>query len=396
MAKQPNFKTYGLALQGGGALGAYHVGAYQALQEFDILPDMVSGISIGAINSALIAGNPPEERLEKLRKFWHTISWPDMAQFLPLSIPSVRELYNFASGMTAAMIGQPHFFTPRFLPPLFAPPGTSDATSYSDTSELRKTLLNLIDFDLINRREKPRLFLGVVDVLSGEPEFFDSYLRAEGDKIGPEHVMASGALPPGLPAIRVNGKLYYDGGCASNTPVKALLDLRLEYDTLIFMVDLFDPVGPEPKTIFDVASRQAEIQYASRSWKNIRHLQKRHYLNRQLALAGQSSESQQTDGYRPIHLDIVQLIMSRVATDSSSRNHEFSRISIEERMEAGCKLMRAVLKHRIWEKLDDLETDYGAIIYQVRATPDNMMNVQCYGPEDHKPAIKILPPLPLD
>ena len=186
-----------LVLQGGGALGAYQAGAYAALSEGGIEPDWIAGVSIGAINAALIAGNRPELRVQRLGEFWHRIS--EIApHMLPAGFEAMRPLMNPMSAASAFMFGVPGFFSPRSVPPFLAMDGNAEALSFYDTAPLRVTLEELADFDLINSG-RVRLSLGSVNLRNGNSVYFDNRKQ----RIGPEHVMASGALPPGFPPVEV-------------------------------------------------------------------------------------------------------------------------------------------------------------------------------------------------
>ncbi len=249
-----------LVLQGGGALGAYQGGAYEALATAGIEPDWVAGISIGAVNSAIIAGNPPARRVQRLRQFWELVS-------SRLTLPPIasdnnsRKLFNETSAALVASTGAPGFFDPRYPPAVFMPPGTIQAISIYDTSALRGTLLDLVDFDLLNSGPT-RLSVGAVDVASGNFRYFDS----ASDKIGPEHIMASGALPPGFPPVEIDGQFYWDGGLVSNTPMQYVLDGGgPRTDMCVFQIDLFSAKGPVPETLFDLAQREKEIRFSSRT-----------------------------------------------------------------------------------------------------------------------------------
>ena len=227
-----------MLLQGGGALGAYQAGVYEALAEHGIEPTWIAGISIGAINSAIIAGNPAGERVAKLREFWESVTtgsaiWGGWLPHTPLAV-SLRAAVNQLSAGEVLARGVPGFFSPRLLPPPLQPSGTPGATSWYDTGTLRKTLEHLVDFDRINRREM-RLSIGAVNVRTGNFAYFDN----ASDRIGPEHVMASGALPPGFPAVEIDGEHYWDGGMVSNTPLDWVLSAPSELDTLVFQVDLW-------------------------------------------------------------------------------------------------------------------------------------------------------------
>src|SRR6201991_4346546 len=231
-----------LVLQGGGALGSYQAGAFQALCYNGFEPEWVAGISIGAINSAIIAGNEPEKRVGRLKEFWDMVSQP--VSWNPV-VPGdrARSLFNETSAAIIATFGVPGFFTPRFPPAPLWPPGTTDALSYYDTTPLKKTLEQLVDFDRIHDL-KTRLSVGGVGVTSGNFKYFDNHeFKKLGKKIGPEHIMASGALPPGFPSVVIEGEHYWDGGIASNTPLDFVLDEETGRDLLIFQVDLFSARG---------------------------------------------------------------------------------------------------------------------------------------------------------
>ena len=261
---RPPFECIALLLQGGGALGAYQAGVYEALTEADLHPDWIAGVSIGAINAALIAGNAPEARVDKLRAFWERVTakhcggWSERL-FLAKG-DAARQWQNQISANLALVSGAPGFFAPRFPAPWLHPPGTMEATSFYDTSRLRLTLEQLIDFDRINARPM-RFSVGAVNVRSGNFVYFDT----ETHTIGPEHIMASAALPPAFPAVEIEGEQYWDGGLVSNTPLQWIIDSHPHRDTLAFQVDLWNARGEPPRTIAEVSTRQKEIQYSSRT-----------------------------------------------------------------------------------------------------------------------------------
>jgi NTE family protein len=266
--QRPPFDCIALVLQGGGALGAFQAGVYQALAEANLKPDWIAGISIGAINAALIAGNAPEVRLEKLRAFWEQVT--TQLLFDPFGIGHYwlrGDLgHVFLNGLRAGatiLEGAPGFFKPRLVPPYLSPPGTIEATSWYDTAPLRSTLERLVDFDRINSGEM-RFSVGAVNIRTGNFVYFDSTTHT----IRPEHVMASGALPPGCPAVEVDGELYWDGGLVSNTPLQWVVAGDTRQDTLAFQVDLWSARGELPSDLNDVTSRQKEIQYSSRTRAN--------------------------------------------------------------------------------------------------------------------------------
>jgi NTE family protein len=284
---RPPFECIALVLQGGGALGAYQGGVYQALSEAKLEPDWIAGISIGAINAALIAGNPPEKRVEKLRAFWEGITAPTGIGVLDLMQQywrgdQARSFFKIkASG--ALIQGAPGFFTTRVPPPFLFPAGTIEATSYYDTSQLRGTLEGLIDFDYLNAG-KMRFSVGAVNVRSGNFVYFDSTTRT----IKVEHIMASGALPPGFPAVEVDGELYWDGGLISNTPLQWVTsggETAERHDTLAFQVDLWSSRGDAPTDLAEVIMREKEIQYSSRTRSNTDNFKRLQTVRRTLAEA---------------------------------------------------------------------------------------------------------------
>src|SRR5947209_8468804 len=256
-----------LVLQGGGALGSYQAGAYQSLCGYGFEPDWVAGISIGAVNAAIIAGNEGQTRVKRLKEFWEMVSAPVPWKQIGKSDHS-RELFNSSSAALIATFGVPGFFVPRLPPAPLWPPGSPQAQSYYDTAPLKKTLERLVDFDRINDL-KTRLSVGAVGVTSGNFKYFDNYeFKKLGKKIGPEHIMASGALPPGFPSIVIEGEHYWDGGIASNTPLDFVLDAEIDRDLLIFQVDLFSARGDLPNSLLEATEREKDIRFSSRTRMN--------------------------------------------------------------------------------------------------------------------------------
>src|SRR6266702_5385921 len=243
-----------LVLQGGGALGSYQAGAFQALCHAGFEPEWVAGITIGAINAAIIAGNDSETRVDRLKEFWEMVSSP--VSWNPVKAGDrARSLFNETSAALIATFGVPGFFTPRIPPAPLWPPGSPQSQSYYDTAPLKKTLERLVDFDRINDL-KTRLSVGAVGVTSGNFKYFDNYeFKKLGKKIGPEHVMASGALPPGFPSVIIEGEHYWDGGLVSNTPLQWVVDSEPRRDTLGFQVDLWSAHGEFPRNMFEVMTR---------------------------------------------------------------------------------------------------------------------------------------------
>ena len=250
-------KKVGLVLQGGGALGSYQAGVYEALASSEYLPDWVAGISIGAINAAIIAGNPLENRLERLRSFWDEITAP--TSLWPCASAGSWAIWQQKAGaLTALMFGQPGLFTPRTWLEWFAP---CNLVSYYDTSVLKGTLERLVDFNRINNAGDVRLSVGAVNVRTGQFSYFDSANM----KIRPEHIMASGALPPGFPPIEIDGEHYWDGGLFSNTPLEYVLDYSPRRSRLTFQIDMFQAEGRLPTNLNEVAEREKDIRYSSRT-----------------------------------------------------------------------------------------------------------------------------------
>lgn len=268
----PPYETVALVLQGGGALGAYQAGVYQGLHEAGIRPNWISGISIGSINAAIIAGSPEDERVARLRGFWESICrpagfasvpWGDMlaGMFEGISLGFGSSAMNGQlSAFQALVSGQPGFFKPRFPPPYWAHDKGAAATSFYDTAPLAATLRQYVDFDLLNAGAV-RASFGVVNVRSGNFAYFDSQTHT----LGPKHIMASGALPPGFPSVEIDGEHYWDGGVVSNTPLAQVLSSDTLRDTLAFQVDLWPARGDLPVTLAQVAERQKDIQYSSRT-----------------------------------------------------------------------------------------------------------------------------------
>src|SRR5882762_10178488 len=355
-----------LVLQGGGALGAYQAGVYQALQEGGIEPDWVCGVSIGAINSAIIAGNPPEHRLEKLRTFWERITARKVWHYTPDG-DIYRKARNLASSFMTTTLGQPGFFKPHEVNPWFSPAGAKTATSYYDTSPLRETLLELVDFDLINAR-KIHFAVGAVNVLPGNFLYFDN----KKEVIAPEHVMASGALPPALPMVKIGTDHFWDGGIVSNTPLQHLLDQEDRLNTLIFQVDLFSARGALPRDIQDVAARHKDIMYSSRTRYNTDVYRKTHNLKARLLKAlAKIPEHQLSDDERQImaglgHLPeiaILQLIYQQKAYEGDAKDHEFSGTSMREHWMSGFEDTKRTMKRREWTMMP--EEGMGIVIHDV-------------------------------
>jgi NTE family protein len=345
-----------LVLQGGGALGAYQAGAYQALAEAHIEPDWVAGISIGAINAAIIAGNEPQDRVAKLTSFWQTIGveFP-MDSIMPKHLSSGRE-FKQASSLWSIMLGVPGFFTPRFPVPWLQKYGSDEAASFYDTHQLKQTLLRFVDFDRINEG-KTRLSVGAVDVESGNFRYFDNQEPGRTWTFGPEHVMASGALPPGFPSIEIDGRHYWDGGLVSNTPLQQVLIRGAAVDTVVFQVDLFNSHGEIPGNLEEVEERRKDITYSSRTRMITDAFLERHKLRRSIAtllekLPADALDGEERDELSGMSADysvtLIHLIHRSKNRAIHSKDYEFSRVSMHQHWEAGIEDGRKALKAEDW------------------------------------------------
>jgi NTE family protein len=340
------FECVALLLQGGGALGAYQGGVYEALAESNIHPDWIAGISIGAINGAIIAGNPPNSRVDRLREFWTQVTssaawdWTNNP-FVDFSrSDDTRNLLNQISANLAASFGSTGFFSARPLMPWLQPGGTLEATSFYDTKSLRGTLERLVDFDRINAG-MTRFSAGAVNVRTGNFAYFDSTTHT----IKPEHVMASGALPPGFPAVEIEGEQYWDGGLVSNTPLQWVIESNpRRQDTLAFQVDLWSARGQPPRNMAEVATRQKEIQFSSRTRASTDQFKNVHRVQRALAdllrrLPADLGGNDDLELLKSVASDkvynIVQLIYRAQNYEGPSKDYEFSRLSMQDHWRAG-------------------------------------------------------------
>jgi NTE family protein len=355
-AKIPAKAQRVLVLQGGGALGSYQAGAYQALCHFDFEPEWIAGISIGAINAAIIAGNPREKRVGRLKEFWEMVSAP--VPWNPVTKSDRgRSLFNETSAALIATFGVPGFFTPRFPPAPLWPQGSPQSQSYYDTAPLRKTLERLVDFDRINDL-KTRLSVGAVSVTTGNFKYFDNFeFKKLGKKIGPEHIMASGALPPGFPSIVIEGEHFWDGGVASNTPLDYVLDAEITNDLLIFQVDLFSARGPLPVSLLEAAEREKDIRYSSRTRMNTDKNREVHNARKALReLMGKLPDYLKNDPSVEIlckaakenTVTVVHLIYRTKNYESSSKDYDFSHVGMVEHWEAGVRDVHLSMRHKEW------------------------------------------------
>jgi NTE family protein len=360
-----------LVLQGGGALGSYQAGAYQALCQHDFEPDWVAGISIGAVNAAIIAGNAREKRVERLKEFWDLVSAPVPWQPLPAGDRS-RSLFNETSAALIAAFGVPGFFRPRIPPAPLWPQGTPQSQSYYDTTPLRATLEHLVDFDRINDL-KTRLSVGAVSVTSGNFKYFDNFeFRKLNKKIGPEHIMASGALPPGFPSVEVDGEHFWDGGIASNTPLDYVLDAEIQNDLLIFQVDLFSARGSLPASLLEAAEREKDIRFSSRTRMNTDKNRQVHNARKALReLIGKLPDYLRNDPSVEIlssaakenTVTVMHLIYRSKNYETSSKDYDFSHVAMVEHWRAGERDVNISMRHKDW--LERSQSDETMITYDL-------------------------------
>lgn len=344
-------KKVALVLQGGGALGSYQAGVYEALSSSPYQPDWLAGISIGAINAALIAGNAPPRRVERLRAFWERITEPPALWplWLDETVAAFAGDHRPVGAVNAMFFGQPGFFQPRSVPEWFLGPRP---TSYYDTSALRQTLEELIDFDRINSKET-RLSVGAVNVETGNFVTFDNAT----DVIGPEHIMASGALPPGFPAICIDDEYYWDGGLVSNTPLHHVLTSVPRRSRITFQVDLFASAGRLPDNLEEVSEREQDIRYSSRTRAVTNQMRQMHDLRHNInslleKLPPELRALPEADFLYQFGcvttMDIVQLVYRPRQTQGRARDFEFSRRTMQERWAQGHADAMATLAASPW------------------------------------------------
>ncbi|RWE79225.1 MAG: patatin-like phospholipase family protein [Mesorhizobium sp.] len=352
---RPSFGCIALLLQGGGALGSYQAGVYEALAEADLHCDWVAGISIGAINAAIIAGNAPDQRVTRLKAFWEAVSANPLLEWFvgcgaPLPTGDVARGLLSQIGSTSALLGgAAGFFSPRLLVPWLYPDGTIEATSYYETKQLKATLERLVDFERINSGEM-RFSIGAVNVRTGNFVYFDNTTHV----IRPEHVMASGALPPGFPPVEIDGEFYWDGGLISNTPLQWVAESTPRQDTLAFQVDLWSAQGEIPRNIAEVTTRQKEIQYSSRTRANTDQFKRVQRLRSALGslLSKLPEELHDTAEARLLSAEadqkvysLVHLIYRARAYEGHAKDYEFSRLAMTDHWRAGYHDAVKTLRH---------------------------------------------------
>ena len=342
-----------LVQQGGGALGAYQLGVYQALHEAGIEPDWIIGTSIGAINGAIIAGNRLEQRWTRLREFW------DRMAVLGVRDPSPARFWEGLTNFRTLALGIPGFFEPN--PSVGWGPMAQvgiERASYYLTHGLRETLDQLVDFDYL-AQAKPRLTVGAVNVRTGAMRYFDSRV----ERLGPDYILASGALPPAFPAVRVGEEPYWDGGVFSNTPIEAVLDDTPRRDSVIFTVNLWNPSGPEPMSLWDVQSRLKEIQYASRFDSHLLRQKQIHKLRHvvrelQKLLPASIRDSEPSRALAnwgcSTVMHVVRLTAPRLPNDDISSDIDFTRDGIELRRQVGYRDGMQALQQQPWNRHGDV------------------------------------------
>jgi NTE family protein len=348
---KPSYDYIVLVLQGGGALGAYQAGIFEGMAEAGYAPNWVAGVSIGAINAALIAGNPDGHRVERLREFWNLVS-SGLAADAPTFFDPLHHAFNRASAALSAVVGVPGFYAPRVPPAMLVPDGHPNALSVYDTSLLRSTLTDMVDFDLINRRDT-RFSVGAVNVHTGNSTYFDN----EYDTIELDHVMASGALPPAFAPVEIDGSHFWDGGIVSNTPLWYVLDESPTMQGLIVQVDLFNARGELPQNLDQVMERHKDIIYSSKTRFNTSRVTDQESLRNALQrvlkrlpadLANDPDVRALSDSLRGPKIDIVHLINRRYSYTSSSKDNDFSRATVKQLWESGLDDARRTIHHPEW------------------------------------------------
>jgi len=352
----PDFDNVALVLQGGGALGSYQAGVYQAMQEAGLEPDWIAGISIGAINAALIAGSKASERLQRLSRFWQEVSSEPggllARQYLPKDLIAGQDIRSWLNALSAShslFFGVRSMFQPRFMPAWLWPNGTSGALSFYDTRPLSQALERHVDFDLINTG-RTRLSLGAVNIRSGNFTYFDTSTHV----IGPQHIVASAALPPNFPPVEIDGEFYWDGGVVSNTPLEWVAEQDMKTDTLIFQVDVWNTRGEYPTNLVEAITRQKEIQYASRTRYSTDSIRKLQRLRNAVADALDDLSANclnlpsigrlKAEAERKV-FQIVHLIYHAPRHQGTTKDFEFSRLNIEEHWRTGYLDAVRTLRH---------------------------------------------------
>ena len=357
-----------LVLQGGGALGAYHAGVYQALHEHGLTPDWVVGTSIGAINGAIIAGNERSLRVEKLKAFWDEVAHTDLLDMRKVP-DAARQFNTLLTTIDTVTQGVPGMYTLRWFNPFFAGwPVAAESASFYDTSPLEDTLTRLVDLERLNVSSGIRLTVSAIKVTCGLLENFDTAHHP----VSIKHVMAAGALPPGFPPVRIDGELYWDGGLYSNTPLETVLADEPRVDTICFMVDLWSPDGPEPNTLEQVYTRQKDVLYASRSRRHIDAYLRGYRLRRlvrnlrakvpdKLLSEEELRELDKVGTDTTMH--IVRLAYAGRDWQMASKDINFSKGSIEWRWEQGYLDAMRAIEHSAWR--EEAPEGAGVLVHEI-------------------------------
>lgn len=361
LPKNHQYQVVSLVLQGGGALGSYQAGVYQGLAEADLHPNWVAGISIGALNTAIIAGNPPGKRVERLLEFWETICQPP---FLPASTmfalggdqninPQWQSWFNSWESWRSMAEGQKGFFLPRPFG-MNQEHQSPDTVSFYDTTPLKSTLEKLVDFDRINDSHEMRVSIGAVNIATGNFIYFDNTQR----KLRPEHFIASGSLPPGFPATEIDGEYYWDGGVVSNTPLSEVLTAEPRKNSLVFQVDLWSSKGKLPSNIAETLLRQKDIQYASRTrmiTSYMTTIQKhRHLLHELLKLVPEEAlhDNHWVDQAKKLSCDrlfnVIHLIYQQKNREGYYKDCQFGSQVMQEHWKSGLNDIQKTLKNPNW------------------------------------------------
>lgn len=383
MVALPDYERIALVLQGGGALGAYQAGVFEGLQQAGVQPNWISGISIGALNTAIIAGNPPEERTSKLREFWETICqsnngfglFPWFEQSLFQFSDATRSSLSAMYGLSAIMDGQNGFFTPRLPPPPFFTPGTVENTGFYDMSELRATLLRLCDFELINKGHL-NVSVGAVNVRTGNFTYFCN----DRHHLTPEHFMASGALPPAFAPVQIEGEYYWDGGIMSNTPLGYVLDAEENSDTLVFQVDLWSAYGQLPNNMLQVYDRVKQIQYSSRTrlvtnqWARMQRMRSVMAQVLKQLPDNHTLDEETLEKARAIadskHCNVIQLIYRDREYETFNKDYQFGMSAMRDHWKSGLRDICNTLAHPEYLAMPD--NDISFVTHDVHRPPGHI------------------------
>lgn len=355
MIHKSHHERIAYVLQGGGALGSYQVGACRALMEAGYHPDWIVGVSIGAINAAIIAGNAPEDRLKQLERFWQIVGssewWFGLGQDVRAHYKAFHDWWN---GQLTALFGQHGFFNPNYLNPALWFAAQVNELSYYNVSALQQTLESLIDFERINHGKNKIVFsVGAVNVKTGRMKYFNNIHH----KIGIEHILASGALAPAFPAVEIDGEYYWDGGLHSNTPLTVILEAKAPKNTLCFMIDLFSAAGELPKNFLEIESRKKDIGYSSHA----QHTTVFYSLCQNLrstihTLAQHLPEKIKQDPEiaklialgHPKVLDIVRIVYHDCDDNLGSKDYNFSPPVLTKHQHNGYRDAKAILSQSTW------------------------------------------------